>query len=59
MDTDQEPELDPKMDKPDVGELISKPNFTVELIRGPITVSLVCSFVSPDDAQEEGYSKFL
>lgn len=56
MDTDGEPEIDQNMDKPDVGELKSKPSFKIDLIRGEITVSLLCSFIAPGE-QEEGYSK--
>lgn len=57
MDTDVEPEINPNLDKPDIGELKSKPDFRVELIRGNTTISLLCSFVSPGEESE--YSKFF
>lgn len=57
MDTDVEPDINPNLDKPDIGELKSKPSFRVELSRGNTTLSLVCSFVTPGDESE--YSKFL
>ncbi|XP_023015336.1 complement C1q binding protein P32 [Leptinotarsa decemlineata] len=54
-DPDEEPKLHENMDKPDIGELKSKPAFKVELIRGDTTVSLLCSFMNPND-QDEGYN---
>lgn len=44
------------MDKPDVGELKSKPAFKIDLHRGNTTISLLCSFIAPGE-QDEGYSK--
>lgn len=58
MDTDPEAEIHEGMDKPDLGELKSKPSFKVDLLRGNTTVSLLCSFVNPGE-QEEGYSKLI
>ncbi|KAL3275467.1 hypothetical protein HHI36_020227 [Cryptolaemus montrouzieri] len=49
VDTDVEADVDPSMDKPDLGELKSKPSFKVEIVRGSTTLSLLCSFVSPGD----------
>lgn len=57
VDSDVEPEINPQMDKPEIGELKSKPAFRIELIRGSTTVSLLCSFVGADE-HEEQYSKF-
>lgn len=57
MDTDAEAEISPDMDKPEIGELKSKPTFKIDLTRNNTTVSLVCSFISADQ-QEEGFSKF-
>lgn len=37
------------MDKPELGELKSKPAFKVEIIRGNTTLNLVCSFSGPGD----------
>lgn len=58
VDTDVEPEIHEKLDKPDIGELKSKPSFKIDLVRGNTTVSLLCSFVNTQD-QEEGYSMLL
>lgn len=55
VDTDVEPEMHEGMDKPELGELKSKPSFKVELIRGSTTLNLLCSFVNPAE-QEEGYT---
>lgn len=54
VDTDTEPEINPQMDKPEIGELKSKPAFQIELVRGSTTVSLLCSFV---DTTEQDYGK--
>ncbi|XP_044766019.1 complement component 1 Q subcomponent-binding protein, mitochondrial [Coccinella septempunctata] len=42
-------DIDPNMDKPELGELKSKPAFKVEILRGNTTLNLVCSFLSPGD----------
>lgn len=55
VDTDDEPEINPGADKPEVGELKSKPAFKVDLVRGNTTVSLLCSFIGQGE-QEEGYN---
>lgn len=44
------------MEKPDIGDLKSKPSFKIDLIRGNTTVSLLCSFINAQE-QDEGYSK--
>lgn len=56
VDTDIEPQLNENLDKPELGELKSKPNFRVDLVRGNTTLSLLCSFVGPNE-QDDGYSK--
>lgn len=56
VDTDAEPELQENLDKPEIGELKSKPSFRIDLVRGSTTLSLLCSFINPNE-QEEGYSK--
>lgn len=55
VDTENEPEVHPNMDKADIGEMKSKPAFKVDLMRGETTVCLLCSFVEPNE-QEEGYN---
>ncbi|KAF2880950.1 hypothetical protein ILUMI_25231 [Ignelater luminosus] len=55
VDTDTEAEVHPNMDKPEMAELKSKPSFKIDMVRDNTTVSLVCSFISPDQ-QEDGYN---
>ncbi|KAJ8922268.1 hypothetical protein NQ315_004206 [Exocentrus adspersus] len=55
VDTDAEPGLHENLDKPDIGELKSKPSFRIELVKGNTTLSLACSFINPND-QEDGYN---
>ncbi|KAK4872892.1 hypothetical protein RN001_014921 [Aquatica leii] len=55
VDTDTEADMSPEMDKPQIGELKSKPTFKVDLVHDDTTVSLVCSFVTADQ-QEDGYN---
>ncbi|KAJ8974464.1 hypothetical protein NQ317_001587, partial [Molorchus minor] len=55
VDTEAEPELHENVDKPEIGELKSKPSFKVELVRGQTTVSLLCSFINPSE-QDDGYN---
>ncbi|XP_019871906.2 complement component 1 Q subcomponent-binding protein, mitochondrial isoform X2 [Aethina tumida] len=55
VDTEAEPELHENLDKPEIGELKSKPSFDVELIRNKTTVSIRCSFIGPNE-QDEGYN---
>jgi len=55
VDTDAEPEIHSNLDKPELGELKSKPAFKVEIVRGKTTFSVLCSFVGPNE-QEEGYN---
>ncbi|XP_046390311.1 complement component 1 Q subcomponent-binding protein, mitochondrial isoform X2 [Ischnura elegans] len=46
-----EPQLNPKMDKPELGEMKSKPSFEVDITKGNKTLSFTCSFI--DDAEEQ------
>ncbi|KAK5639750.1 hypothetical protein RI129_010561 [Pyrocoelia pectoralis] len=55
VDTDAEPEINTTSDKPEIGELKSKPSFKIDMVRDNTTVSLVCSFITSDQ-QEEGYN---
>ncbi|KAB0792681.1 hypothetical protein PPYR_14640 [Photinus pyralis] len=55
VDTDAEPEISSTADKPDIGELKSKPSFKIDMVRDDTTVSLVCSFINADQ-QEDGYN---
>lgn len=58
MDTENEPEINPSSDKPDIGELKSKPAFRVDLTRDKTTFTMLCSFIEEQE-QEEGYSKYF
>jgi len=55
VDTEAEGEVNPNADKPDIGELKSKPSFRVDLVRNKTTLSILCSFIEPHE-QEEGYN---
>ncbi|KAF7273476.1 complement C1q binding protein P32 [Rhynchophorus ferrugineus] len=55
VDTDAEPEIHENMDKPEIGELKSKPAFKIDLSRGDTTISVLCSFVSANE-QDDGYN---
>ena len=55
-----EPEVEPSMDKPELGEIKSRPSFEVEIKRGGNILGFTCTTVSPShqqDQQEEGYSE--
>ncbi|XP_056631256.1 complement component 1 Q subcomponent-binding protein, mitochondrial isoform X1 [Diorhabda sublineata] len=55
VDTDVEPEVNENMDKPDLGELKSRPSFKVELVKGKTTISLICSYLNSNE-QGDGYN---
>ncbi|KAL7302984.1 complement component 1 Q subcomponent-binding protein, mitochondrial [Trichogramma pretiosum] len=44
VDTEAEPDVDPRDDKPDIGEIKSKPSFEVDIKRGKQTLSFTCSY---------------
>ncbi|XP_008206466.1 complement component 1 Q subcomponent-binding protein, mitochondrial [Nasonia vitripennis] len=50
VDTESEPEIDPREDKPDIGEMKSKPNFEIDFKRGNQHLSFSCSFNSEPGA---------
>lgn len=58
VDADVEPEVDIKADNADLGELRSKPNFEVDIVRGGQTLSFSCSYSGAGDAEpdNEGYN---
>ena len=56
VDTDEEPEIDPNADKPETGEMRSKPRFEVDIVKGKTTLSFTCSFLE-GTPQEGEYSK--
>uniref|UniRef100_A0A1L8EDH7 Putative complement component 1 n=2 Tax=Haematobia irritans TaxID=7368 RepID=A0A1L8EDH7_HAEIR len=55
VDTDEEPEINPTADKPDMGEMRSKPQFEVDIVKGNTTLSFTCSFLE-GSAQEGEYN---
>lgn len=44
VDSETEPEINIQDDKPDIGEMKSKPNFEVDIKRGNQTLGFSCSF---------------
>ncbi|XP_076637683.1 complement C1q binding protein P32 [Colletes latitarsis] len=44
VDSESEPELDITNNNPDIGEMKSKPNFTVDIMRNKQTLGFTCSF---------------
>lgn len=55
VDTEEEPEIDDNADKPSLGEMRSKPNFEIDIVRGNTTLSFTCSFLA-GTAQEGEYN---
>jgi len=58
VDSEEEPEINPNADKPDLGEMRSKPQFEVDIIKGNSTLSFTCSFLQ-GEAQEGEYSEYF
>lgn len=56
VDADTEPEVNPNMDKPEFGEMKSKPTFEVDICRGSKTLGFTCSFTAGPQDSEEGYN---
>ncbi|KAH8370716.1 hypothetical protein KR093_004762 [Drosophila rubida] len=55
VDSEEEPEINPNADKPELGEMRSKPQFEVDIIRGNSTLSFTCSYLQ-GEAQEGEYN---
>ncbi|KAH8376141.1 hypothetical protein KR200_001837 [Drosophila serrata] len=55
VDSEEEPEINPNADKPNLGEMRSKPQFEVDIIKGNTTLSFTCSFLQ-GEAQEGEYN---
>lgn len=53
-------EVDPRADDVEIGEMKSKPNFTVDIVRGNQTLGFTCSFNSQPGASgaDDSYSKY-
>ncbi|XP_055690320.1 complement component 1 Q subcomponent-binding protein, mitochondrial [Lutzomyia longipalpis] len=56
VDTEEEAEIDPSMDKPNLAEMKSKPQFEIDIIRGKQTLSFTCSFLHNQAEDAEGYN---
>ncbi|XP_075220041.1 complement C1q binding protein P32 [Lycorma delicatula] len=57
VDTDVEPEINQTANKPQLGEMKSKPVFEVEINRGGRTLGFTCSFLSSGESQsDDGYN---
>lgn len=53
VDTEDEPEVDESMDKPNIGEMKSRPTFEIDIVRGGKTLSFTCSFLTGPVAEGE------
>ncbi|KNC21692.1 hypothetical protein FF38_09774 [Lucilia cuprina] len=53
VDTEDETEIDSYADKPDLGDMRSKPQFEVNIVRGSTTLSFTCSFWQGTPQEEE------
>ncbi|GAB0097385.1 complement component 1 Q subcomponent-binding protein, mitochondrial [Sergentomyia squamirostris] len=56
VDTEEEPDINPDMDKPNLAEMKSKPQFEVDVVRGGQTLSFTCSFIQHQGDDPEGYN---
>uniref|UniRef100_A0A1L8E2Y3 Putative complement component 1 n=1 Tax=Nyssomyia neivai TaxID=330878 RepID=A0A1L8E2Y3_9DIPT len=56
VDTEEEAEIDPAMDKPNLAEMKSKPQFEIDIIKGTQTLSFTCSFLQNQGEDAEGYN---
>lgn len=61
MDADTEDEMDPNSDSVEIGEMKSKPTFTVDIVRGNQTLGFTCSFNSQPGASgaDDNYSTYV
>ncbi|KAK0162627.1 hypothetical protein PV327_006391 [Microctonus hyperodae] len=50
VNTETDAEVDPSDDKPEFGEMQSKPNFTIDIVHGQQTLGFSCSFTDDDGA---------
>ncbi|KAK0091622.1 hypothetical protein PV326_002949 [Microctonus aethiopoides] len=56
VNTGTDPEIDPNDDKPEFGEMQSKPNFNIDIVHGKQTLGFSCSFTDDDDPSNENGS---
>lgn len=55
VDTEDEPDISAEQEKPEFGEMKSKPQFDIEIVRDKKTLSFTCSFIQ-GEAQEGEYN---
>jgi complement component 1 Q subcomponent-binding protein, mitochondrial len=55
VDTEEEADVSPDQDKPEFGEMKSKPQFEVDIVKGNKTLSFTCSYLQ-GEAQEGEYN---
>jgi complement component 1 Q subcomponent-binding protein len=55
VDTEEEPEISPEQEKPEFGEMKSRPSFEIDIKQGKKTLSFTCSFLQ-GEAQEGEYN---
>lgn len=53
VDSEEEPEVNPNADKPDLGEMRSKPRFEVDVIKGNSILSFTCSYLEGEEQEGE------
>lgn len=60
MDADEE-EINPNNDNVEIGEMKSKPTFTVDIVRGNQTLGFTCSFNNQAGASgaDDNYSMYI
>ncbi|XP_012255142.1 complement component 1 Q subcomponent-binding protein, mitochondrial [Athalia rosae] len=58
VDSESEPDIDPQDDKQEFGEMKSKPNFEIDVVRGNHTLGFTCSFNNEPQASgaDDGYN---
>jgi len=60
VDTDVDEDIDSHQQNAEIGEMRSKPSFTVDIVKGNKTLSFSCSFNSqPGASGDENYSMFI
>lgn len=59
VDSESEPNIEMTNDNPDIGDMKSKPSFTIDIIRGNQTLGFTCSFNNEPGASgaNESYSQ--
>lgn len=53
VDTEEEPDVNAEQEKPEFGEMKSKPTFEVDVVKGKKTVSFTCSFLGGEPQEGE------